>query len=373
MKISILGTYGIPNHYGGFEKFAEELSVRLVQNGHRVTVYNPSTHPYINKEFRNVTIVTKWLPRILGSAAPLVFDLFCLHHAMKGNAEVIFQCGYTSSVWLPLFRNRKKKRILTHMDGMEWQRGKWGRLAKRLIRWTEKLAVKYSDVIIADHPEIEKYFNQQYGVKCARVGYGVETVAGYGLRVTGLIGGEKASGVRFQASGFGMLNEKEYFLIIARLEPENNVAMLLEGYLESGVKEPIVVVGDDGTSYGRRLKRKFSGRQGIHFTGAIYDKSLLDSLRVYCRAYFHGHSVGGTNPSLLEAMAAGCNIMAHDNPYNHGVLGGHGRYFSSAREVGEFMKDPGMMDNRQEMIQFTLREYSWTRVVEEMEVVMRKT
>lgn len=366
MKISILGTYGIPNHHGGFERFAEELSVRLAIRGHDVTVYNPSVHPYREKKYKNVKIVTRSFPRVLGAAAPLIFDLLCVFHAMRSDTEVILQCGYTSSPWTAMFRNNSDKRLLTLMDGMEWQRTKWGWATWKFIKWTEKLAVRHSDVIIADHPVIWKYYNERYGADAKMLRYGVEEDTVNRTDAKGLGITELQSGYGLDLPGL----ENGFMLVIARIEPENNIEMILKGYLLSGVKQKMVVTGNWDTSLGRKLVRKYKEHPGIIFSGGIYDREVLKALRRNSLLYLHGHSAGGTNPSLLEAMAEGCNIVAHDNPFNKGVLGDFGNYFTTEQELCGFIQNPPGSTKREEMIKHTLDTYNWDRVVEEVEKIV---
>lgn len=368
MSLHILGTHGIPNRHGGFERFAEELSVRLAEKGLDVSVYNPSNHPFREKTFQGVSIVRKWFPRFLGPAAPLAYDLLCLSHALRSGAEVILQCGYTSSVWLTLFPSRKGKKIITHMDGMEWQRAKWGRLTRRFIRWTEMMAVKYSVTVIADHREIMKYCQEKYGVEAEYVSYGVQIFRE--ARVRSQESGSVDAGA---GSGIEGLMDGEYFLIIARLEPENNLEMMVEGFLGYKWDGKLLIVGDKGTRYGKRLVKKNASSEKVIFTGAVYDRESTNRLRVHCRYYLHGHSAGGTNPSLLEAMAAGCAVLAHDNPFNRGVLGGFGKYFRDAEELSGLLSGPVDKTRQQEQVEWVRKEYDWEIVVERMAEIMKTT
>lgn len=358
-SIHMVGTYGIPNRYGGFERFAEEISAGLARRGYTVTVYNPSVHPYRNPVLGEVRVVRKTFLRFLGPVAPLVFDLFCLRHALRSKAHVILQCGYTSSVWLPVLSRRKRAFIITHMDGMEWKRGKWGWMAGRFIRWCEKLAVKYSDRLLTDHPEVQKYYSGKYGIKTFHVGYGVDEKE-YG-------NGKDLSGLSFPGAD---LKLEGYCLSIARLEPENQGEMIIRGFLQAGIPDTLVIVGDTGTRYGRRLTRRFGHHKNICFAGALYDTEKLRHLRQHCRVYLHGHSVGGTNPSILEAMADGCLILAHDNPFNREVLRHFGKYFRTAGELAALLREPALHTHRKAQIEYTQENYRWGKAVDALENVM---
>ena len=175
MKIAITGTRGIPNHYGGFEQFAEELSVRLVKKGHEVLVYNPEENPYKKKTFEKVNIVVKKaLFKSIPQLSTLLYDYVCLRDAIKNKPDAILNCGYSSSLFYRILRNPQKIPIITHMDGMEWQRQKWGRLAKAFLKWTEKLAMKWSTAQVVDHFEVQKYFENKYGITPVCIPYGAD-------------------------------------------------------------------------------------------------------------------------------------------------------------------------------------------------------
>jgi len=358
-SIHIVGTYGIPNRYGGFERFAGEISTKLAKRGYAVTVYNPSSHPYRNPVLGEVRVIRKPFPRFLGPAAPLFFDLFCLRQALRSKAHVILQCGYTSSVWLPFLPRRKRALIITHMDGMEWKRGKWGWMAGQFIRWCEKLAVKYSDRLLTDHREVQKYYSGKYRINTFHVGYGVDEKE-YGK-------GENVSWLSFAGAD---LKPEGYCLSIARLEPENQGEMIIRGFLQANIPATLVMVGDTGTRYGKKLMRRFGHHQNICFAGALYDTEKLRHLRQYCRVYLHGHSVGGTNPSLLEAMADGCLIMAHDNPFNREVLMHFGKYFRTSGELAALLREPAGPAGRKPQIEYTRENYRWEKTVDELENVM---
>jgi glycosyltransferase involved in cell wall biosynthesis len=325
MKIAITGTRGVPNRYGGFEQFAEVLSVGLARKGHDVWVFNSHRHPYGGNEFKGVRILRERYPEyVLGAAANYIYDLRCIRKAIQSGAEVILECGYASAApWYPFLR-RKGSRLVTHVDGMEWMREKWGIIAKGLFRRAEKAAVRYSDRLVCDHPDVAEYYREKYSVMPAVIPYGAE------IRDTFDPG---------MLIGLG-LEPEGYCLLVARLEPENNIGMIIDGFLESGCKEILVLVGDHTGRYGRSIFRAYGRKENIRFAGGIFNADLLDHARHYAKVVFHGHSAGGTNPSLLEAMGAGALILAHDNIFNRWVLGENAFYFHSAVELRELLRKP---------------------------------
>jgi len=325
MKIAITGTRGIPNRYGGFEQFAEYLSAKLARRGHEVWVYNSDSHPFRQNFYGNVRIIRKWLPeKWVGPGAHYLYDYFCLKNAIRQNADVILECGYASAAPLYPILNLGPTRLITHMDGMEWQRKKWNSFVRRNIRKAEDWAVRLSHAIVCDHPLIADYYKNNYNGNPEYIPYGVDIPENTDKRVLNL----------YKLDPYG------YWITVARLEPENHIRMILEGHRDAAMDQPLIVIGDYHTAYGRKLHRAFARNPGIIFHGAIYDLNLLNSLRHFSRGLFHGHSVGGTNPSLLEAMSSGANIIAHDNPYNRYVLGKNAFFFNSREDVRKIILKP---------------------------------
>lgn len=320
MKIGIIGCRGIPNYYGGFEQFAEYLARLLVQKGCEVTVYNSHNHPYQNKSWEGVKIIHKYDPEFrYGTAGQFIYDLNCILDSRKRQFDIIFQLGYTSSsIWGGLLP-RKKSIVVTNMDGLEWKRSKYNRFVRSFLLFAERLGVHFSDYLISDSIGIKKYLKEKYNVKSTFIPYGTYRVKEYDEGIL---------------EGFG-LQKKQYSMLIARLEPENNIEIILDGVCSSGFLEPFLVVGNHETRYGEYLKKKYLSNSHILFMGGIYDIQKLNSLRNFARIYFHGHSVGGTNPSLIEAMGSGAFICAHDNIFNRSILGEDALYFSDSNSVSE--------------------------------------
>jgi glycosyltransferase involved in cell wall biosynthesis len=206
------------------------------------------------------------------------------------------------------------------MDGLEWKRTKYNWLTKRFLKWAESLAAKNADVLVADSPAIQKHILERFNK--------ISTFIPYGASI-------------FTNPGAGVLNKyhlkpEEYFMLMARMEPENNIEMILKGWLASKQIYPLILIGDISNRYGKHLSSRYRNPK-IIFAGSVYEIELLNNLRYYSYIYFHGHSVGGTNPSLLEAMACGCTIAAHDNVFNKAVLQNDADYFSTASDVAAFM------------------------------------
>jgi glycosyltransferase involved in cell wall biosynthesis len=318
MKIAILGTRGIPNRYGGFEQFAEYLAFGLQARGHEVAVYLPEFHPFKESELDGVTLIRKPCPeRLLGPAANFLYDYLCLKDAVRRRYDLVLECGYgTASPSYPIVPLGRTK-VVTNMDGLEWKRSKWSPAVQRLTRWTEALAVRRSHALVADNLGIQEYLTQAFGVQSHYIPYGADPIA---IPDADHLG-------RYEVA------TRDYALAIARLEPENNLEMLIDGYMLANPVFPLLIVGNHLTPYGKALQKRCNGFPAIRFLGGIYDKPVIDTLRHHALLYFHGHSVGGTNPSLLEAMACGSFIAAHDNTFNRSVVGENALYFTTPEDI----------------------------------------
>ncbi|RFZ92824.1 glycosyltransferase family 1 protein [Mucilaginibacter conchicola] len=321
MRIAIIGTRGIPNNYGGFEQCAEYLSVGLVKRGFEVAVYNSHNHPYQEKQWNGVEICHCYDPEYkMGTPGQFFYDLNCIRDARKRNFDVILQLGYTSSsVWGWLLP--KQSVITTNMDGMEWNRAKYSKRAKAFLRLAERLAVLTSDHLIADSTEIQRYIKNKYGKEPVFIPYGAT-----------LFNNNDLSAIEEYN-----VEPYRYSILIARMEPENSVEVILDGYSQAQTGQKFLVVGDTNNAFGSYLVNKFKYNQDIVFLGGIFRAEKLNNLRYYSNLYFHGHTVGGTNPSLLEAMASNALICANDNVFNRAVLNENAQYFSTAKDVAEHL------------------------------------
>ncbi|MBV7269166.1 DUF1972 domain-containing protein [Winogradskyella luteola] len=347
MKIGIIGTRGIPNYHGGFEQFAEFFALHSKKKGHDVYVYNSHVHPYKKKEYKGVKIIHSYDPESkIGTIGQFIYDLNCIRDSRKRDFDIILQLGYTSSsVWGWILPARPI--IITNMDGLEWKRSKYSKNVQKFLLYAEKLAVKTSDYLISDSLEIQSYIKEKYKRDSEYIAYGANVFV-------------PNIDIEF---AFQELSPNEYFLLIARMEPENNIEMILDGYVSSNSNYPFCVVGNtESTSFGSYIKNKFDKYEGIRFFGAIYDLEVLNNIRYNSRLYFHGHSVGGTNPSLLEAMASSSLIASHRNDFNYAILEDDAFYFKSADEVAEIIQDHNKMENLsiiKNNIKKIMTKFSW--------------
>jgi len=321
MKIAILGTRGIPNHYGGFEQCAEYLALGLVRRGFEVLVYNSHNHPYRENTWNGVQLQHCFDPEDrLGTAGQFLYDLNCILDIRKRKVDIILQLGYTSSsVWGWLLP--KKTVVSTNMDGLEWKRTKYSKKVRKFLLYAESLGIKYSDHLISDSIGIQDYIKDKYKKGSVFIPYGAHLFDDADFATL---------------SDFGV-TEYNYDMLIARLEPENSIEIILDGVAMSKSSKPFLVVGKHLTKYGEYLKDKYKAVSNIRFVGGVYDINKLNNLRHYSNIYFHGHTVGGTNPSLLEAMASNSLICANDNPFNRYILNEDAIYFKTSEDVAKHL------------------------------------
>ena len=356
MNIGILGTRGIPNAYGGFEQFAQYLAKGLVEKGHVISVYNSSSHPYQESKWHGIQIIHCNDPENkIGTAGQFIYDYNCLKDARKRDFDILLQLGYTSSsVWYHFLP--KKAINIINMDGLEWKRAKYNKLTQKFLQWAERLAARHGDVLVADSTGIKDYIQTKYQKKAVYIPYGADIPESFSESYL--------KDLSLQAN--------QYYLLIARMEPENNIELVIRGYLESGHHYPLIILGNTQNRYGQFLFKKYASGS-VRFPGSIYDLALINSLRHFSALYFHGHSVGGTNPSLLEVMACGCNIAAHDNVFNKAVLGDDATYFSSSSGVKEIINLYPNRDNhllyQQNNLQKIRKIYRWDKIINEYETL----
>ncbi len=351
MKIAILGTRGIPNNYGGFEQFAEYLAVGLVKKQHEVTVYNSHNHSYQEESWNGVRIKHIYDPEYkIGTAGQFIYDFLSIIDTRKEKYDIILQLGYTSSSVFFCF-HPKISIVVTNMDGLEWKRTKYSKKVQTFLKWAEYLAVKSSDYLISDSIGIQNYLKKKYDIESTYIPYGSEVFDNPN---------EKAI-KKFNLTKF------EYNILIARIEPENSIETILEGVCLSQKNMKFLVIGNIDTPYGKYIKNKFNKSLNIIFIGAIYDINILNNLRYYSNIYFHGHTVGGTNPSLLEAMGASALICAHKNEFNESVLDKDAFYFENKKDVSIIINSI-VKEKYFQKIANNLRKikelYSWAEIID---------
>jgi len=283
-----------------------------------------------------------------------------MRDAVKEKAEILLVLGYTTaSVFFPLM-NFRNSVLITNMDGLEWKRDKWNSLVKKLAKWFERLGARHSHYLVSDNEKIREYLLNTYGRDSSFIAYGCEPFTDPDVEVLSRYDVEKCA----------------YGILVARMEAENNIDMILDGFTASKETGKLLVVGNLVTAYATRMVEKYGSDQRIVFKGGIYDQNHLNNLRHFARFYFHGHSVGGTNPSLLEAMASGSFIIAHGNEFNKAILGDDALYFKDASGLSEVINQFSAYKNRDQSVKNNLDKvihtYNWNSICNQYEDLFNK-
>jgi glycosyltransferase involved in cell wall biosynthesis len=358
-RLAILGTRGIPARYGGFETFAEQLSTRLSAHGIDVTVFCPTPEPRGDERYSGVKLKYVRFPS-LGKYSEMFWDARCFCVARR-SFDVVYMLGLGGAfaAWVPRLFGAA---VWVNTDGIEWKRSKFSWPQRAYLALAEALSVLFASRIVADSAAIAEYLRNRYpGLNK------VSTIA-YGANIP-TAAPDPALVDEWQ------LQPNAYYLVVCRLEPENHVLEIVEGFEESHSSLPLVILGniENPNGYVQRLLANRSKR--VRFVGTVYDEERLTALRFHSRAYVHGHSVGGTNPSLLEAMSCSNLVIAHDNPFNREVLGPHGLYFQTATELSRQIDDidSGRIEIEARRIAITdrIRErYGWDQIADAYEKLL---
>ncbi|RJK97878.1 DUF1972 domain-containing protein [Vallicoccus soli] len=356
MRIAFIGTRGVPARYGGFETAAEEIGARLVDRGHRVVVYCRGAEDTGKREHLGMDLVH--LPALRSrTAETLSHTAASVLHQQVARADVAVVFNAANAPLLPALRLRRIPTAV-HVDGLEWQRTKWSATGQRYYRLAEKLAVRWGDALIADARGIQDYYRDEHRARTWFIPYGAPDTSG--------VGGGRLGELDLAADG--------YHLVVARFEPENKVERIVEGYRRSAARLPLVVVGgapyDSG--YGDLVRATAGDDPRIRLVGPVWDQELLDQLYAGARTYLHGHSVGGTNPSLLRAVGGGAPTVAFDVSFNREVLLGNGVFFRDpqdvARAVEDAEADPAAAHERGRLAHAdVLHRYHWDGVAADYE------
>lgn len=320
LKIAMIGTRGVPAAYGGFETAVEEIGKRLVERGHEVTVYCRNIDGPREKSHLGMKLVHLPALRLKATETLSHSALSVLHAAFTPKPDIAFVFNAANAPFVPVLRARRIP-VAVHVDGLEWKRAKWSGAGRRYYTAVEKLAVKWADALIADASGIADYYAGKFDAATELLTYGSPIL-------------RDAATDRLAELG---IEPGKFHLVVARFEPENHVDMIVKGYSQSAAEYPLVVVGSApySAAYTGSIEAIASTDPRIHLLGGVWDQEQLDQLYSHALTYAHGHSVGGTNPSLLRAMGGGTPVLAFDVEFNREVLGEHGLYFGTADDFQE--------------------------------------
>lgn len=360
--VRILGTHGVPAAYGGFETAAENIALFLVRQGWRVIVYcqGQGDGPITEDTWHGIERVH--IPVDLeGWKGTSKFDLKSIWHACQ-HRDLCLTFGYNTAVFNVLQRLRGIPNVI-NMDGIEWSRSRWGFMKQAILYVNERIGCFVGNHLIADHPEIEKYLlTRAPQRKITTLTYGADPLPDAPVQPVLDLG--------LQPGG--------YLNLIARPIPENSILEIVQGFSSKPRGKQLVLLGHfDGATDAYHAQVLAAASPEVVFAGAIYDKTKVQALRFHSIAYAHGHTVGGTNPSLVEAMAAANPVIAHDNPYNRWVAQDAGLYFRSSEDfsrcVDELLSSP---ERAATLSQASRRrfeqEFTWDHVAGQYEQLLLK-
>jgi glycosyltransferase involved in cell wall biosynthesis len=320
MKLAILGTRGIPANYGGFETFAEELSIRLVARGHTVTVYCRSNNiQFTGRNYKGVDLVV--LPTIGTKYFDTVFHtLLSVFHAIPKRFDCILVCNAANAIFTAIPRITFTP-VALNVDGLERKRKKWGFVGRSYYRLSEYLSTLIPSVIVTDASVIREYYMQTYRAKSTMIAYGTRCDR------------ELTTQVLEQLN----VKPRQYVLYVSRLEPENNAHLVIEAYASVSTNMPLLIVGDAPYAHEYIARLKSTQDSRVRFTGGIYGTGYRE-LQSHTAVYIQATEVGGTHPALIEAMGAGNCVIAYDTPENREVLGDCGLLFKDVAELTRYIQ-----------------------------------
>ncbi|MGZ4861327.1 MAG: DUF1972 domain-containing protein [Halobacteriota archaeon] len=372
-SIAVIGSRGIPAKYGGFETFVERIAPSLVEDGYEVWASCEGTDPPHLSTYKGVKLFYFPIKPFRRVFYETLYDIFALARASV-TCDSLLMLGYGSGFFffIPKFF---RKNIFVNVDGMEWKREKYNKLEKAALYFSERFALFYADKVVADAIAIQNYL-AEHGRHAVFIPYGVDEPDRVMWSLSQL---DKLS----SSDNLANISSREYLLIVARLERENNIYMMIDAFLTARTDKKLMIVGSfldsDYQKEIETLVARLKGHDRIIFVGAIYDKNVLNMLRQHCFAYLHGHSAGGTNPSLLEAMISRSLICAHDNRFNREVCDDFALFFKDATELSAFIQSLEMCvtendeQRRENAYNRAKTEYSWDRVLQKYEALISDT
>ncbi len=361
-KIAIIGSKGIPARYGGFETLAENLVKHLNKRCEFIVycsarAYNRQPDHYLGAEL-------KYLPLDANGVQSIPYDIWSMIHASR-RADTMLILGVSGCIFLPLLKLFYRGKIMVNLDGMDWKRPKWGRLARAFLKFSEIVAARFADQLIADNDAIHDYIATVYGRDSFLVEYGGDNARSdlpektdASVSIVALHKSEPDNDL--VDTGFSA-----YAIAVCRIEPENNIHVILEAFAQADTL-PLVFLGNWANSeYGRALRRRYRSNPNLLLLDPIFEPRKLFALRSNAALYVHGHSSGGTNPSLVESMSLGLPVVAFDVVFNRATTENKALYFDSTASLAETLRGLSNLDlrgNAAQMRELAKRRYSWATI-----------
>jgi glycosyltransferase involved in cell wall biosynthesis len=357
IKIAIIGTNGIPANYGGFETLVEYIAEYL-SSDFEITVFCSSKfHLEKSNFYKGVNLF--YINLNANGWQSIFFDFISLLNAYKKFDKILI-LGCSGSIFQPLFKSYKHKFVM-NLGGLDWQRSKWGYFTRKYLKLSERLGVKYSGRVISDNEGIREYISKEYGVDSCFIAYGSDQVRK----------------VEYTQNDIGkyLFLDKPYAFTVARIQPDNNIEMLCDSFSDSSLF-PLVIVGNwYNSNYGQEIKKKYQNKINLILLDAIYDQRELNLIRSNCFVYLHGHSAGGTNPALVEAMNLKLPIFAFDNVFNRYTTEGGAKYFTDINSLKEIINNIDTIELKRistEMYSIAQSKYRWSVICSQYSNVFKE-
>lgn len=348
MSIGIVGTVGYPSNYGGFETLVKYLVEEKPENI-KVRVYCESKIKLYNFDFKD-SISRVFIPFKANGWQSILYDCLSILHSVRVNEKTLIlgSSGGLVMLFRPFF---KKHQFIVNIGGLDWQRDKWSFLTQLVLRWSESMVIRNANVVISDNEGIKEYIAKTYGKDSILIAYG----------------GDQAVKEQINENDrerYPFLREK-FIFTLARIQKDNNIQLIIQAYLESSNRRtPLVIIGNwKSSNYGLELKKKYSESPSVYLLDAIYDQKELNKIRGRASLYVHGHSAGGTNPALVEAMNLNLNIICFNSVYNRYTTENKAKYFSNSTELCELMDDMSITENGNVMKAIANSRYKWSFVI----------
>lgn len=355
MKVAVVGTVGVPACYGGFESLVENLILNRSESIEYHVFCSSKTYNKKISSYKGARLI--YLPCKANGISSIFYDILSLIYSIFIRPDVTLILGVSGCVFLPFYRLFSSSRVVTNIDGLEWRRAKWSKFARSFLKFSESFAVRFSHAIISDNQAITDYVKSEYGCNSFTIAYGGDHAFFPKQNLT------KVSSIK--------LASNKYYFSLCRIEPENNVHLILDSFSKSGF--PLKFVGNWSSSdYGKNLFQEFSSYSNIDMISPVYDVNILFELRSNCVGYVHGHSAGGTNPSLVEAMHFGKPIFAFDCDFNRFTTCNKAFFFSTPDELIDLLNDTTISDkdvSAQAMKQIAISNYTWAHIREQYESI----
>lgn len=341
MSVSIVGTVGVPACYGGFESLVENLIP-----SQKIDLIYCTRKAYKQEQSEYKGCKLKYWPLDANGVQSIPYDVLSIFHSLLFTKNDLLVLGVSGAIAIPFFKLFSNRKVVTNIDGLEWKRAKWGKVAKWFLKFSEKLAVKYSDTVIADNAAIAEHVVNAYNKHATVIAYGGDHA------VTAKMTEEKG----------------DFAMALCRIEPENNVQMILESFSQLPTKKLKFIGNWNNSEFGQSLKKRYSSFDNIEIVDPIYDLEELFKLRSKAHSYIHGHSAGGTNPSLVEMMFFNLPIYCFDCNYNRASTENKANYFFNSKSLMQQLASGEINKvNATNMLEIAERRYTWSIVKQQYE------